>query len=76
VGVAVRSGKGPTGQPGKEGSRHAVDGYRIHYERPADSIPEAELNLLAAVYRFVLDHYQEHDDAATNGTEGSDERAE
>jgi len=46
------------------------------YERPADSIPEAELNLLAAVYRFVLDRYQEHDDVATNGAEGSGKLAE
>ena len=72
----MRSGNGATGPPGKKGSHHAVDGYRMAYERPADSIPEAELNLLAAVYRFVLDRYQEHDDVATNGAEGSGKLAE
>ena len=76
MGVAMRSDECPTARPRKTGSSHAINEYRIAYNPPTDFTAEAELKVLAAVYRFVLDHYQERDGVATNDAEGTDERAE
>ena len=39
-----------------------MDGYRITYKPLAGSAPEAEVEVLAAVYRFLLDRRERRDD--------------
>jgi hypothetical protein len=52
-----------------------MDGYRIAYKPLADSTPEAEAGVLAAVYSYLLDcHERRDDDLAADGAE-KDEHA-
>ena len=39
-----------------------MDGYRIAYKPLADSTPEAEVELLAAVYSYLFDRRERRDD--------------
>ena len=39
-----------------------MDGYRIAYKPLADSTPETEVEVLAAVYRYLLDRCERRDD--------------
>jgi len=39
-----------------------MDGYRIAYKPLADSTPEAEVEVLSAVYRYLLGHRERRDD--------------
>jgi hypothetical protein len=47
-----------------------MDGYRIAYKPLADSTPEAEVEVLSAVYRYLLGHRERRDDdLAADGAE-------
>ena len=47
-----------------------MDGYRIAYKPIADSTPEAEVQVLAAVYSFLLDRCERrYDDIAADSAE-------
>jgi hypothetical protein len=46
-----------------------MDGYRIAYKPLADSTPEVELKVLAAVYSYLLDRRERRDDVAADGAE-------
>lgn len=46
-----------------------MDGYRITYSPIADSTPEAEVEVLAAVYRFLLDRRERSEVSAADGAE-------
>jgi hypothetical protein len=47
-----------------------MDAYRIAYKPLADSTPEAEAEVVAAVYRSLLFHRERrNDDLAADGTE-------
>jgi hypothetical protein len=53
-----------------------MDGYRIAYKPLADSTPEVELKVLAAVYRYLLDRREiRDDDLAADGAEERGEHA-
>jgi hypothetical protein len=39
-----------------------MDGYRIAYKPLSDSTPEVEVQVLAAVYSFLLDRRERRDD--------------
>jgi hypothetical protein len=52
-----------------------MDGYRIAYKPLADSTPEAEVEVLSAVYRFLLDRRERSDVAAADGPEERGEHA-
>jgi hypothetical protein len=52
-----------------------MDGYRIAYKPLADSTPEAEVEVLAAVYRFLLDRHRRRGDIAADGAEERGEHA-
>jgi hypothetical protein len=53
-----------------------MDGYRIAYKPLADSTPEAELKVLAAVYSYLLDRRERReDDLAADGPEERGEHA-
>jgi hypothetical protein len=53
-----------------------MDGYRIAYKPLADSTPEAEVQVLAAVYSFLLDRRERRDDdLAADGAEEPGEHA-
>ena len=52
-----------------------MDGYRIAYKPLTDSIPEAEVEVLAAVYRFLLDRRERRKDIAADGAEEPGEHA-
>jgi hypothetical protein len=77
VGVGMSSGKGSSDRGfRKNGPSHAVDGYRIAYKPLADSTPEAEAEVLAAVYRFLLDRRERRDDdISADGAEKDAEHA-
>jgi hypothetical protein len=71
VGVGMRSGKGSNGRRfRKKNPSGAMDAYRIAYKPLADSTPEAEAEVVAAVYRSLLFHRERrNDDLAADGTE-------
>jgi hypothetical protein len=73
----MSSGKGSNGRRSrKKGPSHAMDGYRIAYKPLADSTPEAEVQVLAAVYSFLLDRRERRDDdLAADGAEEPGEHA-
>ena len=53
-----------------------MDGYRIAYKPLADSTPKVEAEVLAAVYRYLLDrHERRDDDLAADGAEEPGEHA-
>jgi hypothetical protein len=54
-----------------------MDGYRIAYKPLADSTPEAEVEVLAAVYSYLLGHRERRDDdlAANSAEEQRGEHA-
>lgn len=63
MGVGMSSGKGSNGRRvRKKSPSRAMDGYRITYKPLAGSAPEAEVEVLAAVYRFLLDRRERRDD--------------
>jgi hypothetical protein len=39
-----------------------MEGYRIAYKPLADSTPEADVEVLAAIYRYLLDRGERRDD--------------
>jgi hypothetical protein len=51
-----------------------MDGYRIAYKPLADSTPDVEAEVLAAVYRYLLDRCERRDDDLAAG--GAEERGE
>jgi hypothetical protein len=54
-----------------------MDGYRIAYKPLADSTPEAEVQVLAAVYSHLLDSREGRDDGlAADGPENEAEHGE
>jgi hypothetical protein len=71
----MSSGKGANGRrfPKKNPSR-AMDGYRIAYKPLADSTPDVEAEVLAAVYSFLLDRRERRDDDLA--ADGAEERGE
>jgi hypothetical protein len=70
VGVGMSSGKGSNRRRSpKKGPSRAMDGYRIAYKPLADSTPEVELKVLAAVYSYLLDRRERRDDVAADGAE-------
>jgi hypothetical protein len=59
----MSSGKGSSDRRSrKKGPSLAMDGYRIAYKPLADSTPEVEVQVLAAVYSFLLDRRERRDD--------------
>ena len=63
VGVGMSSGKGSSDRRSrKKNPSRAMDSYRIAYKPLADSTPEAEAEVLAAVYSFLLDRCERRDD--------------
>jgi hypothetical protein len=53
-----------------------MDGYRIAYKPLADSTPEAEVEVLAAVYSYLLGHRERRgEDLAAHGAEERGEHA-
>jgi hypothetical protein len=74
----MRSGEGSSGRRSrKKGPSRAMDGYRIAYKPLADSTPEAEAEVLATVYRYLLLHRHETSEApAVDGAEERGEHAE
>ena len=63
----MSSGKGSNGRRfRKKGPNRAMDGYRIAYKPLADSTPDVEAEVLAAVYRFLLDRRERSDVAAAD----------
>jgi hypothetical protein len=53
-----------------------MDGYRIAFKPLADSTPDVEAEVLAAVYRYLLDRRERRDDDfAADGTEERGEHA-
>jgi hypothetical protein len=59
----MSSGKGSNGRRfRKKNPSRAMDGYRIAYKPLADSTPDVEAEVLAAVYRFLLDRRERRDD--------------
>jgi hypothetical protein len=72
----MRSGEGSSERRSrKKGPSRAMDGYRIAYKPLADSTPEAEVKVLAAVHRFVLDRHDRPDGIATDDAKNRDEHA-
>lgn len=66
----MKSSEGPNGRRfRKKAPSRAVDGYRITYSPIADSTPEAEVEVLAAVYRFLLDRRERSEVSAADGAE-------
>ncbi len=58
-------------------SRGAMDSPRITYTSRPDATPEAELNVLANVYRFILDcHARKKRAAGMTSTESDDAKSE
>jgi hypothetical protein len=53
-----------------------MDGYRIAYKPLADSTPEAEAEVLARIYRYLLDRCERRDEVAADGAEERGEHAE
>jgi hypothetical protein len=51
-----------------------MDGYRIAYKPLADSTPDVEAEVLAAVYSFLLDRRERRDDDLA--ADGAEERGE
>jgi hypothetical protein len=51
-----------------------MDGYRIAYKPLADSTPDVEAEVLAAVYRYLLDRRERRDDDVA--ADGAEERGE
>jgi hypothetical protein len=71
----MSSGKGSNGRRfRKKDPSRAMDGYRIAYKPLADSTPEAEVEVLAAVYSFLLFHRERRDDDLA--ADGPEERGE
>ena len=59
----MSSGKGSNGRRfRKKGPSRAMDGYRIAYKPLADSTPDVEAEVLAAVYRYLIDRREGRDD--------------
>jgi hypothetical protein len=74
----MRSGKGSNRRRSrKKGPSGAINGYRIAYKPLADSTPEAEVEVLAAVYSYLLGHRERRDDdlAADSAEEQRGEHA-
>jgi hypothetical protein len=75
VGVGMSSGKGSAGRRfPKKGPSRAMDGYRIAYKPVVDSAPDVEAEVLAAVYRYLLDRRERRDDDLA--ADGAEERGE
>ena len=71
----MSSGKGSNGRRfRKKNPSGAMDGYRIAYKPLADSTPDVEAEVLAAVYRYLLDRRERRDDDLT--ADGAKERGE
>ena len=69
------SGKGSSDRRSrKKNPSRAMDGYRIAYKPLADSTPEAEVQVLAAVYSYLLDRRERRDDDLA--ADGPEERGE
>jgi hypothetical protein len=51
-----------------------MDGYRIAYKPVVDSAPDVEAEVLAAVYRYLLDRRERRDDDLA--ADGAEERGE
>ena len=71
----MSSGKGSNGRRfRKKGPNRAMDGYRIAFKPLADSTPDVEAEVLAAVYRYLLDRRERRDDDLA--ADGPEERGE
>jgi hypothetical protein len=73
----MSSGKGSSDRRSrKKNPSRAMDGYRIAYKPLADSTPEAEVQVLAAVYSYLLGRCERRDDdVAADGAEEPGEHA-
>jgi hypothetical protein len=59
----MSSGKGSNGRRfRKKNPSRALDGYRIAFKPLAHSTPDVEAEVLAAVYRYLLDRRERRDD--------------